>query len=81
MKNDQGVVEKYFIEIKPYAQTLQPVPPKSGAKLKEFKRYKREAETYLVNQSKWDAAKKYCERMNCKFIIVTERTLKSLRLM
>lgn len=78
MKNSQGNVEKIFIEIKPLAQTVEPVKPKPGAKLKEFKAYNRAAATYLVNQAKWKAAEKYFGDRGCRFIIVTEVTLRKL---
>lgn len=77
-KKDGSGVRKIFIEIKPYAQTIQPVPPKPDAKLKEFKAYNRDAMTYLTNQAKWEAATKYFKERGCEFIVVTEHTLKKL---
>jgi hypothetical protein len=59
----------YLVEIKPKQQTL---PPKGT---KKTKRYLTEASTYLVNQSKWEYATRYCKERNWEFIILTEYEL------
>lgn len=81
MKKPSGEVEKIFIEIKPWSQTQQPKPVKADCKLKEAKAYNKAAETWLVNTAKWKAAKAYFEAKGCKFMIVTEKTLKKLGLL
>lgn len=78
---DDGVVEKIFIEVKPYAQTLEPTKPPMGSKLAVYKRYKKEAETYAVNKAKWLYAEMYARSKGCKFMVVTEKTMKNLKLM
>ena len=56
----------FLVEIKPKHQTL---PPQGT---KKTKRYLTEASTYMVNQAKWEAAKKYAEVRDWKFIVLTE---------
>lgn len=62
-------IEEYLIEVKPYNQTQI---PKKG---KNEKRYIQEVFTYAINESKWEAAKKYCEGKNWQFKIITERDI------
>jgi len=51
-----------------------------AATLKEHKRYNRDAETYLVNKSKWEAAAKYFGERGAEFMVITEKTLEQLGL-
>lgn len=59
----------YLVEIKPKKQTL---PPEGSRKTKKFLM---EASTYLVNQAKWEYAKKYAKDRNWEFIVITEQEL------
>lgn len=61
----------YLIEVKPYAQCIQPV--KSSNKRKKTKIY--EATTYATNKAKWIAAMKYCKLKGWSFKLITEREL------
>jgi len=61
--------QTFLVEIKPEAQTM---PPKGT---KKTKRYLTEASTYMVNQTKWDYAKRYAEARNWQFIVLTEKHL------
>lgn len=76
-----GQVKRIFIEIKPYAQTQCPKPLTESASLKEHKAYNKAAETYLVNQAKWAAAKQQFEAKGAEFMVVTEKTLEKLGLL
>lgn len=76
-----GSVKKYFVEIKPYAETQAPKPLNENAGLRDKKKFNRAASTYLVNTQKWAAAKKYCNDRGCEFIIVTERSLEKMGLL
>ena len=53
---------KYLVEIKPYSQTIEP-------------KTTYDALTYKINKSKWQAANKFCQENNMKFIILTEKQL------
>ena len=78
MQTAQGGIRKIFIEIKPFSQTQPPKPINESATLKEHKRYNREAETYLVNNAKWQAATAEFQKRGAEFMVVTEKTLKKL---
>jgi hypothetical protein len=62
--------ETALIELKPHTQTL---PPKPGKKRK--KTQINEVKTYMVNQAKWQAAKRYCDERKWQFIVLTEKEL------
>lgn len=59
----------YLVEIKPMKQTQ---PPEGKRKTK---RLLEEQATYLVNQAKWDSAKKYARSRNWEFVVLTEKEL------
>jgi len=69
MKQKDGSVMTYIIEVKPFNQTKQPVQKN------RTKKYLREAATYLVNQEKWKAADIFCQEHGWKFMIMTEKEL------
>lgn len=63
--------ETVMYEIKPFKETVPPInSPKSPRK-----RLLKEALTYVKNQCKWEAARKWCASRNYKFIILTEKEL------
>lgn len=64
-------IVKYLVEIKPSKQTKPPTP--SNRKKKSTIIY--EQVTYAVNQAKWEAARKFANKKNMKFIILTENEL------
>ena len=59
----------FLIEIKPYNQTI---PPKEG---KNRNSYEKAVKTYLINQAKWDAAKRLADIKGWEFKIITEKEL------
>lgn len=59
----------YLVEIKPSKQTQ---PPQGTKKTKKFLE---EAAVYLVNQAKWESAKKYAKARNWEFMVITEKEL------
>lgn len=70
--------KEYLIEIKPYKDTIPP----DITKYKNLNSYKYQQITYMINQLKWEAAKKFCQNINNKykdrnieFIVITENCL------
>ncbi len=65
-----------LIEVKPLVQTK---PPKKilieKVTLKKKRRYVKAVKTWLVNEAKWNAAKKVCEVNGWKFELMTEKQL------
>ena len=65
-----------LIEVKPLIQTK---PPKKilieKVTLKKKRRYDKAVKTWLVNEAKWNAAKKVCEVNGWKFELMTEKQL------
>ena len=70
IKNKEGNLKTYLVEIKPLMQTL---PPKYPGK--QTKRYLNESLTFMKNQSKWDAAKAYARDRGWEFVVLTEKHL------
>jgi hypothetical protein len=71
VKNKEGIIKKYLLEIKPYRQTKPPNPsPK-----KKTKTWLNECTTYEKNVAKWNAAKVFCEHNGLEFMLITEQEL------
>ena len=71
VKDINGKLQKYLIEVKPKKQTKEPKVQK-----KMTKKYIYEVTEYAKNQAKWDAAREYCDDRNYKFMLITEDELK-----
>lgn len=83
IKNNDGVIEKWLVEIKPSKKgpvkrkdgtIYTPKQPKNNNR-KALSNYAKEVIEYIKNSNKWAAAKKFCEGRNIKFIIITEEDL------
>lgn len=70
MKDKQGELKKFLIEIKPHSQTLPPVQKNRKTKTLIYQ----QAE-YVKNQAKWQAAESWSKKHNCQFVILTEKQL------
>lgn len=71
IKEGNGQLGKYLIEIKPKTQTVPPVhsPHKKSTTILY------EQLTWVKNNAKWEAAKKFCEKKGYKFLLLTEEEL------
>jgi hypothetical protein len=70
VKESNGEIKKYLIEIKPKKQTMEPKIPK-----KKTKGYIYEVVEYAKNQAKWQAAQEFCKDRLWEFKILTEDEL------
>lgn len=68
-----NIQKKFLVEIKPHAQTLQPV----SSNRKASKTIIYENVMYKINQAKWAAAEAWCKKNNYKFLILTEKHIKT----
>ena len=68
IKDKSNEIKTYIIEVKPLKQTK---PPKG----KTGKKYLSEMSTFSINKSKWEAAKKFCDKNGWVFKIITEKEL------
>jgi len=69
LKQKDGTIKKYIIEVKPYKQTIKP----ESSKHKKPKTIIYETTEWIKNQAKWSAAEQYAEKHNIKFLILTEK--------
>lgn len=67
--------QKFLVEIKSKGETIAPRKP-TKCTPKAMNRYNKSFETFIINSSKWEAAKKFAELNKMKFIILTEDELK-----
>ena len=69
IRQKDGKVMTYIIEVKPEIQTKMPT------QTRKTKRFLQEVATYAVNQEKWRAADIFCQEHGWKFLILTEKEL------
>ena len=70
VREKDGTIKKYIIEVKPQRQTKPPARPK-----RQTKGYLREAFEYAKNQAKWKAANEWCLDRGFEFKVLTEKEL------
>ena len=70
VREKDGTIKKYIIEVKPQRQTKPPARPK-----RQTKGYLREAFEYAKNQAKWKAANEWCLDRGFEFKVITEKEL------
>lgn len=70
VREKNGSVQRYIIEIKPKRQCKEPKVRKE-----KTKKYIYEVTEYAKNQAKWKAAEDYCEDRKWQFKVLTEDDL------
>ena len=70
VKEANGKVQSYLVEVKPLKQTKCPKPRRVKTKA-----YLSEVMTYATNAAKWESAIEYCDDRGWKFKLITEREL------
>ena len=70
VKENNGVIKRYVIEVKPLKQCSPPKKPK-----RQTKGYIREVFEYARNQAKWKEAREWCADRQWEFKVVTEKEL------
>ena len=70
VRTKEKLIETHMVEVKPYAQTMEP-----KVKSRKTKRYITEVKNWGINSYKWKYARKFCEERKWKFTIVTEKDL------
>lgn len=70
IRNKDGSIQKYLVEIKPEKFTKPPEIPK-----KKTRKFIDEVFLYGTNQAKWKAANEFCINQGWKFLVLTEKDL------
>ena len=78
LKSD-GSVDEVLMEVKPYAETVQPKTPNSNATRKQLENFEYSMNLWNANMFKWEHAIAYCKTRGIKFIIMTEAYIKRLK--
>lgn len=71
MRDKDGSIRKFVLEVKPYKQTIPPKP--HGNKKPKTLLY--EQVTYAINRAKWDSAEEWCKKHGYVFSTVTEKDI------
>lgn len=69
MKQKDGKITTYILEVKPFHQTQPPV------KKRKTQKFINESVVYTINQAKWRAADIFCQEHGWKFLVITEKEL------
>ena len=70
VRTTTGEYKKYIVEVKPADQCKPPKKPK-----KQTQGYIKKLKSYIMNQAKWKAARKWAEKRGWEFVIITEKEL------
>ncbi len=70
LRDKQGQIKKYLVEIKPHSQTLPP-----SQKTRNPKTLIRQQAEYIKNQAKWKAAEAFAKNKGSLFVVLTEKHL------
>ena len=70
VKQVNGNIKKFIIEVKPKKQTKAPKPVS-----RKTKKWINEVKTYGINEAKWKSATKWCKQNDMEFKILTEDDL------
>ena len=70
VRESNGKIKRYIIEIKPKKQTVEP-----KMKKRKTKGYIYEVYEYAKNQAKWKAAEEFCKDRMWEFKVLTEEEL------
>jgi len=74
VRESNGTICKYLLEIKSKSETLPPIRPKKMTP-KASQRYQAQCQTYVINMNKWKSAQKYCNDRGWKFKIITDEQI------
>lgn len=67
IRNKDGILKSYLLEIKPKKQAIEP-----QVKTRITKQYINEVVTWSINQAKWKAATEYAKDRGWEFKVLTE---------
>lgn len=70
LRDKEGQIKKYLVEIKPYSQTLPP-----SQKTRNPRTLIRQQAEYIKNQAKWKAADEFAKKKGSSFVVLTEKHL------
>lgn len=74
IKDNDGKIKKYIIEIKPKEFLEKPLPPKRKTKNGQI-RYLLEMNEWGRNMAKWEVAARFCKDRDMVFKLITQDTL------
>jgi len=76
-KSDESVV-KWLVEIKPKRKLFKPKSISKESTIRDVTKYNNAMKEYLINESKFEAAREFAKRSNSEFWVFTEDNLRKL---
>ena len=73
VKDRNGKINRYLIEVKPKNQTVP--PNRADYSKRSEKRFIADRNRWIINEAKWKAAREYAEDRGMKFLIHTEEEI------
>ena len=70
LRDKQGQIRKFLVEIKPHSQTLPP-----SQRVRNTRTLIRQQAEYIKNQAKWKAADAFARAKGSSFVVLTEKHL------
>ena len=77
VKQNDGSIKKFLVEVKPLIQSIKPELPKSK---RITKAYKHNSIAFVVNHFKWSAAMQYCISKGYEWKVITEQELNCMNI-
>lgn len=74
VKDSNGNIVTYLVEIKPFKETIPPAKPKKKT-AKAMANFQKAMSTYIINKAKWESAEVFCKNNDLIFKIVTEKEI------
>ncbi len=74
IKDNNGVIQDFMLEIKPFNQTQMPKEPKKKSQ-KTLKKFFGSMQEFIKNSNKWAAAETALTKRGIKFLVLTEQDL------
>lgn len=80
IKIDDNNIKKYLIEVKPTKQYMNKPILEGKKHPKKIERYKKEMETWIINNAKFSAAIEYAKTVGFEFKIINETHLNGIKI-
>jgi hypothetical protein len=75
VKKSEDVTVDYIVEVKPESVLQKPVLNGQKPSINQIAAHNEQLKKWIINKSKFDAAKEYARKMGYVFVVITEKFL------
>jgi hypothetical protein len=75
VKKSEDVTVDYIVEVKPESVLQKPVLNGQKPSINQITAHNEQLKKWIINKSKFDAAKEYARKMGYVFVVITEKFL------